>query len=223
MSGHVLPAFPENHFRHRSTGNSGLPRKVRLPLSGRHARAKLSDLFLRQLGASVVFASNQHLRMAGEKQTVASCDVSPPLSNHVIEVTLRCAEEEVRGPDAWAVVAAVADHESLRDRTLSEPPANTVRALVLSGCDADCTITQREPAARPNPTRPEMRHMLRHGAVLVHFRPKPFFDTLSHSSVEPPCPRFRGQGRSGVTSTLAVRLFYHHSAENLSKSTKKAA
>lgn len=225
MSGNVLPTPSMHEMVDRRPSNPEPVGNDGLRFAGLIAATNGSNERFGQDGGSIVFAASARLGMHPRPiGTAASyslgdspCPVmitgngpAPALSCHIASVHDSIAEKQMVRPDASWSVAMVQDEETIRDwcnvpppnPTMCERPPVAKRKLAVSLPASGCG---------PNPTRSQVRHVRGARSVLVDLAPKAVRDTLafSHRRASSYTLRFRGQGRSGATNTLAVRSFYH--------------
>ena len=216
MSGHVLPAFSEYQARHRRSRNAHFSGKVNLPFTCGYSRAEMADPFLCQFGAPMVFASRQLFRVACKITSIARRNFSPTLLAHVLKVALCGSEKQMAGTNAAGIVAVMTHPQSIWNRAAIKSPAKAVGSVVPSSADVDLAVALSEPSASPHPALSEFHNVCEQWSIDVDLAPKANADILlhSHRRASSYTLRFRGQGRSGVTSTLAARSFYHKMLSN---------
>lgn len=252
MSGHVLPGSTENHSTHDGLAQAQVRRYRPLRFARIGAASYGSDKQLRGLSAPDSLASRGALGLSvlsvtqppraafwglARPMPIAALSTfgmearAVPISTAryltafsvpvMIIVPLR-PHPKMGGVHARGVVAPMQNIRSFSgDCPIRQNPRESVRSDLSAV--ADESIPSSVPCPRPQPAGTKLDHMSKDRPVAINLTPKIIWCILPHSSVEPPCPRFRGQGRSGVTSTLAVRSFYHRSAENPNKTAGKAA
>lgn len=117
-----------------------------------------------------------------------------------IAVVVVCAK--VRRVTARRIVAFVADEKPARDRAMRQLPRDAV-STVLTATNGDYPVAATSMGrACPNPARTEFGAARRDRAVSIDPLPDIRHGILSHSSVEPPYSRFRGQGRLSIPVLL---------------------
>ena len=90
-------------------------------------RANTTNIIRRQAGSTIAL-TNTRAGSSG-RMSITGHRVSASLTNHVGNVVGLRTKEQVIGPDTGAVVAAVQDAHSHRDRTIGQYPCNSVGAL----------------------------------------------------------------------------------------------
>lgn len=222
MSGHVLPIHAATDSADRSVVDSKHASDGAKPLSVPVSASDFPNIRLAQDRHSVRLASWSAFDFMPRPVVVSSQALSAALSGHVRHVVSVSTEPQMRRVYTRRSIAVMKNVGPVgRNRANRKHPGQSMRQIVLSA-DVMATVPVFK-ACRPYPARPAFRAALRDRAVPIDLLPEVIRCILPHSSVEPPSPRFRGQGRSGASNTLAVRSFYHFSAENLNKTTRKAA
>lgn len=208
----VLPAFSEYHPGHRRSGDANFPRKGSLSFAGCGPLTKLADLFISQLGAPMTLAPRQRLRVTDKITSVTSPSSASTFSRHILGVASCGAEKQMRGPNAAGIIASMADHEPLRDRSVRKSPANSVCTIVPSATDTNLTVALPESTSDPHPARTKLRDVCKDRAILVNLRPETGLRGTfpsSHRRASSLTLRFRGQSRSGCQGPLRLASLYH--------------
>lgn len=146
----------------------------------------------------------------------------PTFAGHIAVVVGRGSKEEMVRPNTRGVIAAVTDEHAFRYRPVIERPREAMRS---SRPIPELELAVSLPATRaaPFPALPEFGYVRLNRPVLVDLGPKEVRDTLEHSLAEPP-RKVRGLGSSDrFQRSVDPFAFYHFSAENLNKTTRKAA
>lgn len=88
-------------------------------------------------------------------------EVCAALRNHVIDVVLDGAQEQMIGPDARRIVAAVEHPQAIRDRPEVKFPRNTVSELLAARPtpDVDDAVALRQSICGPQPARRRLVHL----------------------------------------------------------------
>ena len=223
MSENVLPRATACHATDCGNRNAQVSGYHQKGIALTPASSNLPDAGLGQLGVmDLLSASNQvrtplrpmpaprrkTLRFTVRPVIVPAKRPSATLPRHIGHVLGVRANPQVGRVYARRIVAVMQDVGLTgRNRPHCHDPRQSVREVVPA-IEVMSAVSVFE-SSRPDPTRASLGATLRDRPIAVDLFPKVIWCILPHSSVEPPCPRFRGQGRSGATNTLAVRSFYH--------------
>ena len=192
MLDNVLPASPMDDMIDGRCRDSEISRDQLLLVAGRHPLANPSHERLREFGIRVPLAPSCRLGMRTSTVPVTSDIALSSLLFSVAGVVAGGAKPEMCGVHTRGGVASVKDTEADRDIAKRHPPRNPMGETRAFGIELPVAVGVS--TSYPQPTRPQLRHMLRNRSVSVHLVPKTVGDTLVASHAEPPTTKVRWSG-----------------------------